>query len=216
MLQTSGYLRDYFRAEAQGWEAATYLKVRPIAGNRTLGAEALTEVRQTLLSRFRAGPGAVAELARQLVHTRERLEKEGTGPRAKGEFKKLSGGYYDIEYLLAFLFLVRSPELSEPAHPLQQIGALEATGLLERSAARALRNAALLYRGLDHALRVITGRPAHRLPEPAFAERATVLLHEWGIPVESTLEETVSRARRQVRQIYEQMLSPVAGVPRTG
>ena len=209
MLQTAGYLRDYFRSEAQGWEAATYLKARPIAGNRALALKALDEVRDTLVARFRSRPGGAAELARQLIHTRSRLEKEGTGPRAKGEFKKLSGGFYDIEYLLAFLLLTRAPSLPEPAHPLHQVAALEAAGLLERADARALRNATLLYRGLDHALRVITGRPAHRLPEPALAERATTLLHQWGIPREGTLEEVIARVRQQVRVLYERVV--VAG-----
>ena len=213
MLQTTGYVRDYFRTEAQGWEAATYLKARAIAGNLALGSEALGGVRAMLAVRFRAEPGSVAELARQLVHTRSRLEKEGTGPRAKGEFKKLSGGYYDIEYLLAFLLLARSPNLPEPAHPLHQVASLEAAGLLERSDARALRGATLLYRGLDHALRVITGRPAHRLPEPALAERATTLLHQWGIPVEGSLEEAIARARQQVRALYEQVVIAAAAGP---
>jgi glutamate-ammonia-ligase adenylyltransferase len=210
MLQTAGYLRDYFSSQAQGWEAATYLKARPVAGNRALGSEALGEVRATLRARFREQPGGAAELARQLVHTRDRLEKEGTGPRAKGEFKKLSGGYYDIEYLLAFLFLTRAPNLPEPGNPLHQLAALEAAGLLERSDARVLRSASLLYRGLDHALRVITGRPSHRLPEPALAERAATLLHQWGIPVEGELEDAIGRARQQVRGLYETVVAAAA------
>lgn len=211
ILQTVSYLRDYFHTEAQGWEAATYLKARPVAGNVSLGAEALVRVHAEIAARFGV-PKHRDELARQLVHTRDRLEKEGAGPRAKGEFKKVSGGYYDVEYLLSYLLLTRprAADRPEPAHALRQIAALEALGILEHGDARALRGAALLYRGLDHALRLVTGHAANRLPEPALAERVAALLHQWGIPVEGSLEAAVARARQQTRALYEKFVVATA------
>jgi glutamate-ammonia-ligase adenylyltransferase len=211
MVQTTAYLRDYFRTEAQGWEAATYLKARPVAGNLEFGARVISVVHSELAERFRKRPQGPGELARQLIHTRERLEKEGTGPRAKGEFKKLSGGYYDVEYLVAYLMLGRSTGIHEPAHILRQIAALEATEALDRNEARTLRGAALLYRSLDHAVRLITGHPAKGLPEPALAERVATLLHQWGIPIEGTLENAVARARQQTRALYDKIVVPAAG-----
>jgi glutamate-ammonia-ligase adenylyltransferase len=213
IVQTVAYLRDYFRTEAQGWEAATYLKARPVAGNMSLGARAVAQVHAELTARFRDAPQGPAELARQLIHTRERLEKESTGPRAKGEFKKLSGGYYDVEYLVAFLTLTRVQTAPEPSHILRQIAALEGMEIIGRVEARALRSGALLYRGLDHALRLITGHPAKRLPEPALAERVAALLHQWGVPVEGTLEAAVARARQQVRALYEKTVVAAAEAP---
>jgi len=204
MLQSVSYLREYFSKEAQGWEAATYLKARPVAGNLDLGAQAIAEVHRVFRERYR-GPVA-SELARQLGHTRERLEKEGTTARAKGEFKKARGGYYDIEYVLAFLALTGCPDFAPPAPALHQVTVLQAAGSLEADAAKALRGAALLYRGIDHAVRIVTGRPTHRLPDSALAQRITSLLHDWGVPLEASLEETVTRARRQTRAIYESIV----------
>ena len=42
-LQTVVYLKEYFQSEAQAWEAATFLKARPVAGNPYLGMEALAK-----------------------------------------------------------------------------------------------------------------------------------------------------------------------------
>src|SRR6267378_291070 len=225
IVQSAGYLRSYFRTEAEAWEAATFLKARPVAGNLALGTEAVRQVYAILAERF-SSPG---ELARQMAQTRERLEKAHLeiagvdGVRAsstKCDFKKISGGYYDVEYILAFLFLTRilpgSVETGRPfraesrGHVLRQIAALESAGTeasgLTTAQAQILRAAALLYRSLDHALRLVTGRPSNQLPEPALAERVTRLLQGWRLPLPEGLEPAVESARHQIRALYEQIV----------
>jgi len=207
ILQAVPYLRDYFRSEAEGWEAATFLKARPVAGNLALGAQAACQVQAILAERF-SNPG---ELAPQLAHTRELLEKEamdrGRSLAVKGEFKKVPGGYYDVEYILAYLFLTRQLPRAEPrGHALRQIAQLESAGALATMQAQALRAAVLFYRGLDHALRLVTGRPANRLPEPALAARVRRLLELWKIPVGENVEADVVAMRRQTRALYEQIV----------
>jgi [glutamine synthetase] adenylyltransferase / [glutamine synthetase]-adenylyl-L-tyrosine phosphorylase len=207
IAQALSYLREYFRSEAKGWEAATFLKARPVAGNLALGAEAVCQVHATLAERF-SQPG---ELARQLSHTRELLEREATDHSRtlgiKGEFKKVPGGYYDLEYILAYLFLTRSLSPAESrGHALRQLAQLESTGALSATEAHALRNAALLYRSLDHALRLVIGRPANRLPEPALTPRVRRLLGSWKIPIGESIEAEVDQMRRQTRALYEQIV----------
>ncbi len=212
IVQSTGYLREYFRSEAEAWEAATFLKARPIAGNLALGAEAIRQVHAILAERF----GDTAELAEQLARTRERLETEGTDPArtlgSKGEFKKMAGGYYDVEYILAFLFLTRGlPRgLGTGGQVLRQIAALESASPeaagLTTTQAQMLRAAALLYRSLDHALRLVSGRPANRLPEPALAERVSGLLARWNLPLPDGVEAAVENMRRQTRALYEQIV----------
>jgi glutamate-ammonia-ligase adenylyltransferase len=211
ILQSVPYLRDYFRNEAEAWEAATFLKARPVAGNLALGKEAVCQVHAILAERF-AKP---QELARQLAHTRELLEKEVTDPGrtlgVKGEFKKFPGGYYDVEYILAYLFLTRGqPRGEAPGHVLRQVAQLESASALTTAQAQRLRAAALFYRGLDHALRLVTGRPTNRLPEPALAERARRLLEFWKIPLAENVEAEVEAMRRQTRALYEEIVLAAA------
>jgi len=213
IVQSIAYLRAYFRTEAEAWEAATFLKARPVAGNLALGAEAIRQVQAILLERF----SSAGELAAKLAHTRELLEAAPAAPegqevtrpfRSKGEFKKTGGGFYDVEYILAFLFLTRAlaQGATPTGHVLRQIAALESAGALSTTHAQSLRAAALLYRGLDHALRLVTGRPASHLPEPALAERVTHLLEQWKIPLAEGLEAAVGAMRRQTRSLYEQIV----------
>src|SRR6185437_6863463 len=77
IVQSASYLLDYFSRDAEGWEAATYLKARPVAGNVALGEKILGELRETLRRRFSgAHDGDSRELAQQLIHTRAKLEQE--------------------------------------------------------------------------------------------------------------------------------------------
>jgi glutamate-ammonia-ligase adenylyltransferase len=211
-LQTSSYLREYFNGEAQAWEAATFLKARPIAGNLALGAEALRQVHECIARRF-SDP---KPLARDLAKMRQRLEREGADPDRpigqKGEFKRMAGGYYDVEYVVAFLFLTRVLHNEHPTeqsliegrgHVLRQIALLEATGHLGSTEAQTLRAGAMLYRSIDHALRIVTGRSANHLPETTMAQRVVRLLDQWQFPLPEGIEAAVETTRRHVRGIYE-------------
>jgi len=215
-LQTTSYLRRYFDSEAVAWEAATFLKARPIAGNLTLGAEALRQVHECLVRRF----SEPKSLARDLAHMRQRLEREGADPDRpigqKGEFKRMAGGYYDVEYVVAFLFLTRVLRDERPTdqsiiegrgHVLRQIALLEAKGPsvsgLGSTEAQTLRAAAMLYRSIDHALRIVTGRSANHLPESTMAQRVVRLLEQWQFPLPEGIEAAVETTRRHVRGLYE-------------
>ena len=216
ILSTTAALLDYGRNDAEAWEAATFLKARPVAGNLVLGTETIRALHAVLAERFSA-PGPLAE---QLTHTRNLLERatlEKQGPEwgrlpvTKGEFKRVAGGFYDVEYLLAFLFLTRGLQagVAPGGHVLRQIAALESGGALSTAVAQSLRSASLLFRGIDHAVRLVTGRPANHLPEPALAQRIAPVLARWGTPVGDRLEGSIEAARRQTRAVYEQLfLSP--------
>ncbi|MGH9729787.1 MAG: hypothetical protein ACRD4V_14515, partial [Candidatus Acidiferrales bacterium] len=211
IVQSAAYLLDYFSRDAEGWEAATYLKVRAVAGNIALGEQILADLREILLRRFSSAHGGdPRELARQLVHTRARLENERReGPSG---FKSSAGGFFDIDYVVAYLKLshglfgktesLRSggaetardpsqaqgkPELQEqrlggPENFVEQIAFLEKSGVLDARQAETLRDAATFYRSLDHAIRVVLGHPLAELPEPAQIPRVSALLERWGVP----------------------------------
>ncbi|MGH9730207.1 MAG: hypothetical protein ACRD4A_00800, partial [Candidatus Acidiferrales bacterium] len=106
IVQSAAYLLDYFSRDAEGWEAATYLKARAVAGNIALGGKILAELREILRRRFSSAHGGDSrELARQLIHTRTKLEQERhEGPWG---FKSSAGGFFDIDYIVAYLRLTR-------------------------------------------------------------------------------------------------------------
>ncbi len=202
LLQSAAYLREYFAGDAAGWEAVAFLKARAVAGNSALAGAAIRKTQEVIAARFHDA----AELARQLSHTRKLLEKAKDAARPKGEFKKVAGGYYDIEYMVGFLFLTRG---IAPAaeHVLRQIAALESAGALDTAGARTLREAAQLYRSIDHAIRMVTGRAANRLPEPALAGRIARLLKTWQVPIDGDLEARIVATRKEVRGQYDRVIT---------
>jgi len=219
IVQSASYLLDYFSRDAEGWEAATYLKARPVAGNIALGEKILSELRGVLRRRFSGATGDARELARQLIHTRTRLERER--PEGATGFKTSAGGFFDVDYIVAHLKLSRGlfasdlrsapmkgigagPELQgRPANFLTEIAFLESRGALSGEQASVLRDAANFYRSLDHAIRLVLGRQSAELPEPAQIPRVSALLEKWGVPISGELHGAVAATRRTVREIYE-------------
>lgn len=210
LVQSAAYLRDYLRTEAQAWEAATYLKARPVAGNLQLGARVVADVRAALADRW-SSPAGLTQLLQQLAEMRLRLEREGTGPRARGEFKHLPGGFYDIEYIstAACFRALASHHDAFPvgANTMVQLEHLASTGALERRHAETLSSSTLLFRSADHAHRLVTGRAANRPPDPALAQRIARLLAQWQLPLPTPsadgLHTALQSARLATRQIYD-------------
>jgi glutamate-ammonia-ligase adenylyltransferase len=205
IVPTASYLLEYFASEAEGWEAATYLKARPVAGNIALGERIVAGIREVLFRRFSPSCGRNSEdLRKQLVHTRARLENEL--PEGPGGFKTSAGGYFDIDYVTAFLTLEGRRVEHKPTDILSQIAQLESAGALNAEHSRTLHAAALFYRSLDHAIRLVLGRPLSQLPEPAQFPRVTSLLAQWNVPVIGGLHDAVTATRRMVRGIYQGMV----------
>jgi [glutamine synthetase] adenylyltransferase / [glutamine synthetase]-adenylyl-L-tyrosine phosphorylase len=205
IVQPAAYLMDYFAGEAQAWEAATYLKARPVAGNCSFGEQIIAELRGVLRRRFCSeGGGNPRELTRQLMHMRERLERERVeGPTG---FKCAVGGFFDIDFVIAHAALTRGVFAPMPRNVMEQILALEATGAISAAHAKTLLDAALFYRSLDHAIRLVLGRSSSQLPEPAQIPRVNALLNEWNVPMTGSLYDAVASTRHAVRGIYEATL----------
>jgi len=165
-------------------------------------------MRNALRKRFAAAHGGdPQELRRQLLHMRERLERER--PEGETGFKCAAGGFFDIDYVVAYLALTGGIAAANPGNVLRQIEALTTSegstgraGLSEKGA-DALWEAATFYRSLDHAMRLALGRSSTALPEPAQMPRVSALMKEWGVPVHGSLFDAVATTRRAVREIYK-------------
>ncbi|MGH9794031.1 MAG: hypothetical protein ACRD5G_04590 [Candidatus Acidiferrales bacterium] len=214
IVVSAARLREYLGSgQAQAWEAVTWLKARPVAGNLTFGDDVLRGMRAALAERWRE-PAVRAQMMDELAALRVRMEREGTGVKARGEFKHLPGGFYDIDYIVSLAALragARHSEAQASGDILAQIEALRATHALDASAAQKLHSAAALFRATDHAHRVVTGHAANRPPEPALAQRMVALLVAWqvlslGADV-AAFQRALQTARRQVRSLYQKAFS---------
>jgi GlnD PII-uridylyltransferase len=70
-----------------------------------------------------------------------------------------------------------------------------------------LREAAMFYRSLDHAIRLVLGRSSSTLPESAQIPRVNSLLKQWAVPFAGGLHDTLASTRHAVRQIYTEVVS---------
>ena len=202
LVVTQEELLRYVRQDAQVWEGLTYLKACHVAGNAELGRDTVARLVGAIFERFSASPSLPAEL-RQM---RRRLEREVRVPATNT--KTAAGGYYDIDFAVSLLRL----RGKVPAHPganmAEQIAALHSAGLASDEVRSTFLEGANFLRGVDHAIRLVTGRAAEGLPErTGHAEAVENLARRWGlIAGAETLAQRLQQTRQQVREAYRQVV----------
>jgi [glutamine synthetase] adenylyltransferase / [glutamine synthetase]-adenylyl-L-tyrosine phosphorylase len=154
LVSTVGQVERYLREEAQSWEALTYTKLRFVAGNEEVRPLLLAPAwHQIIEIAHRPGFSAAVE------EMRGKLEKSNRYP---GSFKLAAGGFYDIDFITSYIMLREANLVSgNTEEKLQQ---LNEAGFLDAPVFVRLREAALLYRTTDHAIRLVTGRARPELP----------------------------------------------------
>jgi glutamate-ammonia-ligase adenylyltransferase len=102
LVQTVEAALEYFSNAAEVWEAATYLKACPVAGDVQVGEDFCRRLQEVLGERF--SDWEVVSPA--LAEMRTRLEYESVkGVASKDNFKTGSGGIYDLDFLISALAL---------------------------------------------------------------------------------------------------------------
>ncbi|MGH9472090.1 MAG: hypothetical protein ACRD1M_05050 [Terriglobales bacterium] len=211
LVQTPAAVRAYFHSQANVWEALSYLKARPVAGDRLTAGNALAGVYDALSTRFRsylATPAARVELAA----LRQRIANAGHPGR--WGLKTGAGGYYDVDFLFSPR-LIAAGRVSAGAGGLA--AAVRSLLLLAQSssgnqalppaAASELADLVSLLRAADHALRVVTGSAGAAIPSAGpSVERCWVWLcrihpHPIQLPWNS---DRIASVRDRVHAIYEQ------------
>jgi glutamate-ammonia-ligase adenylyltransferase len=206
MVITEDALLEYAAAAAQPWEAVTYLKACPVAGDPELARRVTARLAERIFDRF----GSDTDLAPALRGMRHRLEKE---PRPRPSLTKTAaGGYYDVDFAVSYLRIRHHLAVPPGSNMAEQIKALREGGILSDSESQVLIAAAGFLRALDHAGRLVRGRPARGIPEhPGEAEEVEHLLRLWGfLPSEgapNSLPERLNQVRNQTRAFYSKALS---------
>ena len=187
-------LAEYFAQEAQPWEALTYLKLRPVAGDAGVAERAVAVVRQGIAA-IAGRPGFASELN----ELRTRLERSETAP----DFKTGAGGIYDLDYLAGMLQAQRQLWLAGNLQDRLQL--LQRHAVIEAPVAEQLLASAMFLRTLEHVVRLVTGRTRKWLPVAEHPRRAVrkllwqVLRADESFDPEMRLRELL----RQTREIYQ-------------
>jgi len=202
--------RRYHAEDARLWERQALIKLRPVAGDRELGAQVARLAADTVYGQPPDAAGGARAIADAILQMRDRIERElgadPTGKRFTGDLKVGAGGVIDVEFAAQYLQLVHGH-----AHP-----ALRTTGTaaaLEAAAAAGVAPAGdveLLAQGyrflrkIEHRLRVVHDQPIHRLPEAR--GELDKLARRSGFPDGGVLLEHVERWQHDIRATYLRLL----------
>jgi glutamate-ammonia-ligase adenylyltransferase len=198
LVITPAQLQAYFCDEAQPWEALTYLKLRPVAGDVALAEQAVA-----IAQRGAAELAFREDFATQLRDLRQRLERSDTAPNLKTG----PGGVYDIDYLAGVLQVKHRIWMT--GNLLERLRALQAAGLLQQDEFDMLAASAHLLRTLEHVVRLVSGRARKWLPVAEHPRRATQKLL-WRMLAASDSfdpEMRLMELMRQTREIYSRKMS---------
>jgi len=196
LVVTPRQLASYFASEAQPWEALTYTKMRPVAGNPEIGREAV-RVSDTLFGRFSREPG-FAEAVREM---RRKLEARSSPEQS---LRTSAGGLYDIDFLSSFL-LVKHELRPKTGTLRDRLSTCAAAGLLTQPEAAVLDQGAELCRTVEHVLRLVTGRNLRWLPAAGHPRQAIEKLTAQALRREfpQGVEHELLRTFSEVRVLYE-------------
>ncbi len=194
LVMTPAQVETYLREEAQAWESLSYSKLRFVAGREDVKPLLLAPAWMQIveIAQREGFAAAVREM-------RARLEKSNRYPNS---FKLAAGGFYDVDFIASYLMLAQANLVfGNTGERLQQ---LHEAGFLESSIFEKLRDAAILYRATDHAIRLVTGRARPELPAAGHQRRAveTVVRKMLSRAEDSDLQRKLQATQAEVREIF--------------
>jgi glutamate-ammonia-ligase adenylyltransferase len=192
----AGYLK-YLEQHARLWEKQALLKVRPVAGDLSLG-ERLREAAQPHIfglppEEVRAGVFAMKR------RTEEFLREKG---RTWGEVKLGAGSIRDVEFVVQYLqlaYVSQYPQIRTRA-TLKALPRLRAAGLLSSTDARILTDGYIFLRTIEHYLQMMDYRQTYTLPSEPRA--ITLLARRLGFPDGETFLARYQEHCRAIRAVY--------------
>jgi len=155
---------DYYLETGRPWERQMLIKARPVAGDRSLGAAFLREVRPFVFRRF-----LDFQALDELRAMRDRILNETTRHQSgwdQFDVKLGVGGIREVEFLVQSLQLIyggRHPELDEP-NTLRCLDRLSQLDLLERPVVEELKASYTFLRRVEHWVQLDQNRQTQKLP----------------------------------------------------
>lgn len=162
LVYSIGSLGDYIRDHAETWELQSFLKARPVGGDRELGRRGARAIESLLLERAQAlGAG---QLAADIRDMRRRLVDAADRDGRRHDVKQGDGGLLDIHFLIEYLQLSRGIDNPEDKDTVRMLTVLSERGALDEEKMRTLYEGYLFLRALDHEMRLIHHPPLRFLP----------------------------------------------------
>jgi glutamate-ammonia-ligase adenylyltransferase len=199
----------YYETFGRTWERQAFLRARPCAGDRALGARLLETLAPFVFPRS-LSPEAIEEvraLRRLFQAAGERAQDRGEG----FDVKLGAGGIRDVELVAQALELVHAGKRRElrERSTLPALHKLALAGLLTHREERALAHAYRFLRRLEHRIQLEHGTQTHSLPaEPAALDR---LARRLGFPAGEALLGELARVCQAVGEIAATLGEPAAG-----
>ena len=168
LAQSFTSLAAYYAGPANDWEVQALLRMRPVAGNRTVG-QALLQRARAAFARLGSDPAGRGARAFASIGRLRKLAVAGQAQRRLNQGRDIKsgpGGIRDIEFLVQGLqlqHLMQHPELVCGSTVVALEG-LQRAGVLGAGSAAQLREDYLFLRRLEHSLQVFEDRQVHVLP----------------------------------------------------
>jgi len=167
---------NFYAQWGQTWERMMLIKARPVAGDKSLGAEFLETIHSFRYPRA-VDPNVVHEIAAM----KDRIENEVVGADELERNVKLGrGGIREIEFIAQSQQLLHAGKLPflQGAQTLPTLEKLGQYDLLDGDEARALREAYYFLRNVEHRLQMEENLQTHTIPtDRAARERLAILMN---------------------------------------
>jgi len=154
---------SYYDTLGRTWERQALIKVRSVAGDRTLGDEFLRAI-ESFVWRQYLSFAEINEIKAMKRRIEQNAQRTGDGER---DVKTGRGGIRDVEFTIQFLQLLNGGDLPRVRErgTLAAMQALESAGCLTDPEYRALDDAYRFLRKTEHRLQLLFDWQTHRLPE---------------------------------------------------
>ncbi|HEX9119055.1 MAG TPA: hypothetical protein VF840_00795 [Terriglobales bacterium] len=198
LVMTVAHVEEYFRREAQAWEALSFTKLRHVAGADELSRRVLHSAPEWM-AHFASDTGFVSAVRGM----RSKLEKPEAGVL---NLKTGAGAVYDIDFIAGALAVWHQVRLR--GNMRQRLRGLAGAHLLSEPEFVLLDEAAEFYRALEHAIRIVSGRARKTLPVGEHARSAVEELASrmLGRSLQGGVEAELERTLVATRALYERLM----------
>jgi glutamate-ammonia-ligase adenylyltransferase len=153
----------YYDTLGRTWERQALIKVRPVAGDLSLGHQFLQAIEPFIYRQYLTF-AEINEIKAMKRRIEQKARQMGIDAR---EVKTGRGGIRDIEFTIQFLQLLNGGDLPELRcrNTLAALSALEQAGCLTDQEYRVLDDAYRFLRRIEHRLQLLFDLQTHRLPD---------------------------------------------------